>query len=133
MDNSTPDARIQLVDEARAEPLVCELQTQYGVRRKYYKRLPGLFRNHSGSDEDVVPHINQVQSQYDAAHFEAHLHPEISTNYTLCAARAKCRSLFPFLGGLRFPSKPLYAKKGAFLLFLGCALGSRWKWWVPSR
>lgn len=84
LDNSTPDALIQLVDEAIAEPLVCELQTQFGVRRKYYERLPGLFRNHSRSGEDVVPHINQIQSPYDASHFEAYLRPETPGSYTLC-------------------------------------------------
>ncbi|CAE7731610.1 wif1 [Symbiodinium sp. CCMP2592] len=84
LDNSTPDALIQLVDEAIAEPLACELQTQFGVRRKYYERLPGLFRNHSRSGEDVVPHINQIQSPYDASHFDAYLRPQIPGNYTLC-------------------------------------------------
>ncbi|CAJ1355481.1 unnamed protein product [Effrenium voratum] len=82
-DNSTLDAVIQLVDEATAEPLVCELETKKGVRRKYYDRLPGLFRNHSLSGYDVVPYINQFESAYDAAQFESNLRPELAGNYTL--------------------------------------------------
>ncbi|CAL1134184.1 unnamed protein product, partial [Cladocopium goreaui] len=83
-DNSTPDAILHLVDEATAEPLVCELETMKGVRRKYYDRLPGLFRNHSDSaGYDVVPYINQFQSPYDAAQFEAYLRPKLAGNYTL--------------------------------------------------
>eukprot|EP00435_Cladocopium_sp_Y103_P028970 s1439_g7.t1 len=94
-DNSTPDATLHLVDEATAEPLVCELETMNlgrcrgvnrgkGVRRKYYDRLPGLFRNHSDSaGYDVVPYINQFQSPYDAAQFEAYLRPKLAGNYTL--------------------------------------------------
>lgn len=83
-DNSTPDAILHLVDEATAEPLVCELETMKGVRRKYYDRLPGLFRNHSDSaGYDVVPYINQFQSPHDAAQFEAYLRPKLAGNYTL--------------------------------------------------
>ncbi|CAK8996517.1 unnamed protein product [Durusdinium trenchii] len=83
-DNSTRDSMIHLVDEATAEPLVCELETMKGVRRKYYDRLPGLFQNHSRTaGYDVVPYINQFQSPYDAAHFESYLRPELGGNYTL--------------------------------------------------
>ena len=83
-DNSTPDAIIHLVDEATAEPLVCELETMKGVRRNYFDRLPGLFRNHTDrAGYDVVPYINQFHSPYDAAQFESYLRPKLEGNYTL--------------------------------------------------
>jgi len=82
-DSSMDDATIRLIDEASAEPVVCELETMFGSRRLYYTRLPGLFAEHNRSGIDVVPNIDQFQSDYDAAHFETNLKPPMDGDYTL--------------------------------------------------
>ncbi|CAE8599931.1 unnamed protein product, partial [Polarella glacialis] len=79
-DSSVDDSTIQLVDEAIAQPLVCELDHMYGARRQYYTTFSGLYGgNRSGLD--VVPNIDETESQYDSYHFETWLSPNISDSY----------------------------------------------------
>jgi len=76
-------ATTRLVDAAVAEPLVCEFETIYGVRRKYSVGLDQLPAGSRTSGVDVIPNINQRESAYDAVDFETHLRPFTAGVYTL--------------------------------------------------
>merc|ERR1711865_490383 len=72
-----------LVDEAIAEPLVCELDTRLGVLRHYFSTTVKPHGGGGQSAYDVVPNIDQHTSAFDAAYFMSILVPPHTGKYTL--------------------------------------------------
>lgn len=62
-----------IVDTSFAKVLSCQLDTIYGVQRLYYVSANKPSGMPGSSGQDVVPQIDQNDSEFDAAHFKAHL------------------------------------------------------------
>mmetsp|Transcript_24589 Transcript_24589/g.77844 ORF Transcript_24589/g.77844 Transcript_24589/m.77844 type:complete len:497 (+) Transcript_24589:1-1491(+) len=72
-----------LVDDALAEPVVCELDPIFGARRLLYTSADQLHVGNVSVGDDVVPNIDQNTSDYDASHFQTHLRPPQTGEYAL--------------------------------------------------
>eukprot|EP00930_Biecheleria_cincta_P031506 TRINITY_DN21863_c0_g1_i1.p1 TRINITY_DN21863_c0_g1~~TRINITY_DN21863_c0_g1_i1.p1 ORF type:complete len:3659 (-),score=474.78 TRINITY_DN21863_c0_g1_i1:339-10115(-) len=83
LDTNVDDSVIRLIDEATAEPVVCELEEKFGLRRLYYTRLSGLFNDHNVSGSDIVPNVDHNTSNFDAIHYSSNLKPSEDEYYTL--------------------------------------------------
>lgn len=112
-----------LVDDAIAEPLVCELDTSYGVFRHYFTTTMREYGGEGQSGYDVVPNIDQHTSAFDAAYFKSFLRPPRTGKYTLYV-EVVGRFLLSFqervlLTGRSHSSTPKRFKSGILQLELG--------------
>jgi len=112
-----------LVDHAIAEPLVCELDTIFGVSRHFFTTTVKAHGGPGQDGYDVVPNIDQTTSAFDAAYFKTFLTPPRTGKYTLYV-EVVGRFLLSFqekvlLTGRSQNSKPKRFKSGVLSLLKG--------------